>query len=164
MTTIPYPGSINASASRLRIRVGEKRSPTEFRLAYHQSGCRVGAWANTILEQCVFSSEVSELELELVSGASLGITSPVAYHVLCARAAELGLDLCPAEVAPCLVLIQELPVRMLRMAMRPLSDAHGRQLIFAIEESAQLGRWLDAFDGRSEMMCYPGWTFCFVRH
>ena len=86
----------------------------------------------------------------VASTAELGFANGATYADVCAKAQELGLQLCPAEVGPQLrIQYTDQPKdEWLRIAMDPLADRNGVRYIFHVGHSND-GLWLDSGAGRS---------------
>src|SRR4030042_3239242 len=105
------------------------KTPGDFRKSFKDNGCRIGDWANDILGRPAFTvaTEETELDLVVVSVAELGFKKGATREQIHARAKELGLDLCPAEVGPQLRLQSkdQSNGEWLVVAMEPIHDSAG---------------------------------------
>jgi hypothetical protein len=96
----------------------------------------ISDWANDMMDKESFTLASAETEVDLVvlSVAELGFTSSTKYSDICARALQLGLQLCPAEVGPQLRLqyANQPKGELLRIAMEPITVSVGGPLIFIV--------------------------------
>src|SRR5581483_3717379 len=74
------------------------KTANDFRRALTSAGYRIGTWANDILGRFTPATEEKKLDLVAVSVAELGFANGATLRDIYARAKELGLELCPAEV------------------------------------------------------------------
>lgn len=122
----------------------------DFRKALKASGCRISDWVNDILGRLAFtaSSKEQELDLVVVSVAELGFKNGTARKDIYAKAQEIGLTLCPAEVGPELRLqYKDQPVgEWLYIAMEPITDSDGCLRVFRVGHG-ESGQWLDSYAG-----------------
>lgn len=123
-------------------------------------------YASDILESPDFkvAGERGNYDLVEVSVRSLGFDKNTRYDVICARALELGLELCPAEVGPQLRLqYKDQPLgEYLIVAMNAINDSGGSPRVFNVHRSAD-GLWLDSNDGRPVRGWDPEHRFVFLR-
>lgn len=96
--------------------------------------------ARDILDKVEFSSSPEELNLVRVTLADLGFKEMPSHKAVLARAEELGLNLCPAEVGPRLRLAyKDQPKNdWVNVGMVPIIDAEGFPIIFSIVEESGL--------------------------
>ncbi len=140
---------------------------TDFRTALKKAGCRIGNWANDILGQPTFTASVSVVEqvirLVVASVAELGFNRGASYEKICARARELGLQLCPPEVGPQLRLqYTDQPLsEWLVIAMEPISDSSGLLSVFYVERD-DVGLWLRSCRGDPGDFWLGHYRFVFV--
>ena len=118
------------------IKLGTIKNADEFRKALKKAGSRISDWANDIIGKPAFTVASSEEEIQLVnlSVEELGFKNGAKYGDICARAKELGLELCPNEVGPQLRLqYKDQPKgEWLRIAMEPITDSDGDLFIFLV--------------------------------
>jgi len=114
------------------ITIGEYKGVNALRAAIDASPCRIGLGdsADEILGRPAFpySKTRRQLDLVVVSVAALGFDADgAALRDVYRRAVRIGLELCPAEVAPMLRLAYlDQPVgESLHIAMRPVSTYDG---------------------------------------
>jgi hypothetical protein len=113
------------------------KTADDFRTAFQAAGCYIADGAHDILGSAAFRCADQESELDFVvrSVADLGFRASASYQNICARARELGLELCPAEVGPQLRLqyLNQPFTHWLQIAMEPLIHSSGRLVIFSID-------------------------------
>lgn len=125
------------------ITLGLYDSVKAYRKALGRAGFHIGDWASDILNKIEVSQNQIQLDLVRVSGADLGFKEAVRYDRICARAKELGLELCPAEVGPALRLAYpDQPYgEWLRVVMEPITGSGGSLGVFLVVH-ASAARWL----------------------
>lgn len=141
------------------------KTADEFRKAIKDNDLRLGDWASDILGKPAFTAAEQESEVDLVrmSVKELGFKGNARFHEICARAKELGLELCLAEVGPQLRLQyldqpkNEWPI----IAMEAICDSHGLLDVFSVGHDDG-GRWLSAYYGHSDSVWFPDHRFVFV--
>ena len=145
------------------IRLGGFKTPAEIEKALEDGGFKMSDWAKQILEKTPLSGNPSEINLVRMTVADLGFESSATTEEIYARANELGLDLCPAEVGPQLRLqYPDQPVgEWLRVAMEPILDSVGDLDIFDLGYDG-VGRWLRTSGGRPGGGWNPEDPFLFV--
>ena len=91
--------------------------------------------SNSFLAEAAFACAAEETDVNLVavSVADLGYREGARYSQICAKAQEMGLDLCPAEVGPALLLASK-------------DQQHGERLIIAMKPIGGSGGDFDEFD------------------
>lgn len=134
------------------IKLGNYKNADEFRKALKKNGFKTGDWANDILDKPAFTVAGAEEEIQLVnvSVADLGFKNGATYKGICAKAKELGLELCPNEVGPQLRLqYKDQPKgEHLCIAMEPITDSVGNLYIFGVGRGDD-ALWLDGNYGSS---------------
>lgn len=123
------------------IKLGTCKSPDEYRSALKQARINIGDWGNDILDRISYAQYEVEVNLAVLSVFELGFNRSAKYKDLCAKALELGLQLCPAEVGPALRLsYKDQPGgERLRIAMKAITDSHGRcDSIFEVAHEEEL--------------------------
>ena len=138
----PYPISLDTHATGgasnwRKITLGTYQSGQALREALRTGGCKVGSTAAEILARPAFSVSRTrtDMDLAVLSVAQLGFgadgASPAEVY---ARAAQLGFELCPAEIGPQLRLqYPDQPVgEFLRIAMQPIDTDHGEPVVFIV--------------------------------
>ena len=125
---------------------------------------RIGDWARDMLLQPAFivAAEETEVDLVVMSVADLGFKNGARYDQICARAIELGLELCPAEVGPQLRLQYPGQPRgeWLLVAMEAIRDSDGSLRIFSVGHDED-GRWLYGSCGNPDSLWRAGRQFVF---
>jgi hypothetical protein len=79
-----------------------KQTAESFRSVLAQAGCRIGDWANKLLNRVGFSEYASETTVDLivVSNAELGLNVGATFRETCERGLKMGLGLCLPEDGP----------------------------------------------------------------
>ena len=135
------------------IKLGTIKNADEFRKALKKAGFKISDWANDIIGKPAFTVASGEEEIQLVnlSVEELGFKNGAKYGDICARAKELGLELCPNEVGPQLRLqYKDQPKgEWLRIAMEPITDSDGDLDIFNVGHDGD-GLWLRSNLGFSD--------------
>lgn len=125
---------------------------------------RIGDWARDMLGQKAFTVATAEEDVDLVrlSVADLGFKEGARYDAICARAIEMGLELCPAEVGPQLRLQYPDQPRdeWFVIAMEAIRASGGRLGVFGVEHGG-LGRWLNCSDGDPDRFWHAAYRFVF---
>jgi hypothetical protein len=149
-----------------RLTLGAHRSVDRVRQALHAAHIRVGDQADEILGRPAFrfSQTPKDVDLVIVSVGELGFVRPTPLSDVHRRANELGLELCPAEVAPLLRLAyMDQPLgESLNIAMQPVAT-YGGELITLSLANAGTGPLLIGGEARADLMVSPPAQFVFVR-
>lgn len=149
---------------RIKLGTGLKTAD-EFRKAIADNDLRIGDWGSDILGKPEFTAatEPAEVDLVVMSVKDLGFKRITRYDAICARAKELGLELCPAEVGPQLRLqyLDQPKNEWLIIAMEAIRASNGYLFVFHVEHDDD-GRWLDASYGYPDNLWYPDDQFVFV--
>lgn len=147
----------------IKLGTGPKNA-NDFRKAIKDNGFSIGDYANDILGKPAFTvaAEETKLDLVVVSVAELGFKDGATPKQIYARAKELGLDLCPAEVGPQLRLqYKDQPKgEWLVIAMEPIALADGFLGLFYVERHGS-GLWLGGCYGGSACVWGSGDRFVF---
>ncbi len=145
------------------ITLGAHQSPAEYRQALKASGCRIGDYADQILDKVKVSETETHVDLVVKTVAELDFKNGARRDAIYARAEELGLELCPAEVGPALRLAyQDQPYgEWLRIAMEPISASDSNLLVFGVVHDGD-GRWLDGNYGIPGSFWRAGSRWVFV--
>jgi len=95
--------------------------------------------------------EETELDLVALSGIGLGFDEDTNLKSIYARAKELGLELCPAEIGPRLMLANIFmhDFKYFYIGMKPLEDSDGDIAIFA---ASYCGGYLDLVTYESDLL------------
>jgi hypothetical protein len=119
------------------VRLGTCKAPDKYRAALKKAKITTAAWADNLLKAPEFActSELTEMNLLILCVRDLGFKHGACYEDICARAVEIGLRICPAEVGPALRLIYKGQPRgeRLRIAMEAITDLDGCCGIFAVD-------------------------------
>ena len=146
------------------IKLGTLKNADEFRKALKKADCKIGDWGNDILGKPAFMVASAEEEIQLVnlSVAELGFKNGANYGDICAKAKELGLELCPNEVGPQLRLqYKDQPKgEYLRIAMEPITGSDGHLDIFRVDRDGG-DLWLSGSIGRSGDFWRANYRFVF---
>lgn len=138
----------------------------DFRRAFKADGHRFGCWANNMLNQPTFTvaKKKTEVELVKVTVTELGFKNSASFADICKRAAELGLERCPAEVGPQLRLqYRDQPMgEWLLIAMKPIADSVGDLGVFSVDRG-EVGSWLGGYDGEPGSFWSGGSAWVFIR-
>ncbi|MEK7638028.1 MAG: hypothetical protein AAB375_01200 [Patescibacteria group bacterium] len=144
------------------ITLGTFKTVDGLRASLVSAGFRISDYAGRILAKNSMSPKKTKLDLVIVSGTDLGFTQAARRDTIYARALELGLRLCPAEVGPQLRLQypDQPPGEWLLIAMEPLADSGGYLKVFSVEHVGS-GRWLYSYYGEPGHAWYPAgrWVF-----
>lgn len=155
-----------SSPAFLRLTLGTLKTADDYRKAITAAGMKIGDWTKDIMSKPEFKIAETQTELELVrvSVGDLGFNKPARYDEICARAKELGLDLCPPEVGPALRLAyKDQPMNeWLRIAMESIRGSDGYLLVFYVGRDGD-GLWLGADYGYPDYVWGPGSGFVFAR-
>jgi hypothetical protein len=149
-----------------QITLGSYKGVNALREALDAARVRRGDSADEILGRpgFLFSNTKTDVDLVVVSVSELGFDSRTSLGDIYRRARELGLELCPAEVAP-LLRLQYLnqPIgEFLNIAMRPIATYRGELIALSVA-NAGTGPLILGGEGHSELI--PNWKarFVFVR-
>lgn len=125
------------------------KTPSEYRKALKKAGMCIGDWGDDILGRITCSKEEIDLDLVVLSVGDLGFKDGAKYSDICAKAVELGLELCPAEVGPALRLQygDQPKGEWLRIAMEAIAGRGGYLRIFSVGRDDD-GLWLGGSGGR----------------
>ncbi len=126
------------------------KAADDFRKALKKADRKISDWGNDILGKPEFAVSETEQEIDLVniSVAELGFKNGAHLRDIYARAKELGLELCLAEVGPQLRLqyINQPLGEWLRVAMEPIADSDGDLYVFRVG-CDDVGLWLGSGSG-----------------
>jgi hypothetical protein len=143
--------------------LGLHKTPAAYRKALLAAGHTIGSWGDEILGRITCAKQEARVNLVALSVADLGFKDGAYYKDICAKAVEMGLELCPAEVGPAFRLAHtdQSHGEWLRIAMDAIDVRCGDRLGFAMSRDND-GLWLNDFDGRPDGFCYAGDRFVFV--
>ena len=148
------------------IKLGTLKNSDALRKAMKKADFKIGYGGNDILGKPAFTVVSAEEEIQLVnlSVADLGFKEGANYGNICAKAKELGLELCPNEVGPQLRLQYKNQPKgeYLRIAMEPITDSDGDGYlnIFLVVHDDD-GLWLHGRSGDSDYLHYSNFRFVF---
>jgi hypothetical protein len=147
------------------ITLGTNKGVDAYRESLDSAGIKIGNAADEILGRPAFpyTGMKTDVELALLSAADLGVETESSLSDLYKRAKQVGLELCPAEVAPQLRLdYRNQPLgEALNIAMEPVATHSGEPTILALVNFGT-GLALIGSDGRSEFMVPRTWRFVFA--
>lgn len=146
------------------VKLGTCKTPDEYRKALKYGGYRIGDWGNDILGKTPCATEEQEVDLINLTVCELGFGKGASYKDICARAVELGLELCPAEVGPALRLSYKDQPRgeWIVIAMEAITDRGGDLGVFLVAHGGN-ELWLDGRYGRPGLHWSSDYRFVFVR-
>jgi hypothetical protein len=164
------PGTGSVSFADLpvwkRVTLGSYKGINALRKALDAARVRVGDSADEILGRPAFhfSPIRTDVDLVVLRVSELGFQDATSLGDIYRRAGELGLELCPAEVAPLLRLqyVNQPMGEFLNVAMRPIA-AYGGELIALSVANAGTGPLLLGGEGRSDLVMNWRAQFVFVR-
>ena len=147
------------------VKLGTCKTSDEYRGALKKAGRCSGDRADVILRRISCLQEEVDLNLVVMSVGDLGFKGRAYYGDICAKAVELGLELCPAEVGPALRLQYGDQPRdeWLRIAMEAITDRHGDRCIFVVRHDGGGDLWLGAGRGHPGFVWGADHRFVFVR-
>ncbi len=141
------------------------KTADDFRGAFCIQRYRISDWAKDFLDQPTFtvSNTESEINLVNVSVAELGFTEEAMLRGIYARAKEMGLGICPAEVGPQLRLqYDDQPMdEFLSVGMEPIADSDRVLGVFRVGRVGD-GLWLYACSGHPVSLWRPDRRWVFV--
>lgn len=146
------------------IKLGTHKDAASLKAAIEAKGIEVSDWSFDVMRRPAFTlaSQEATVDLAIVSVGEFGFTKATPLRDIHARAIELGLQLCPAEVGPQLRL--QFPDQprdgYLRVAMEAITDSRGRPVLFYLGHAD--GRWLEADWGRPDSTWSLDCRFVFV--
>jgi len=142
------------------------RDGAEFGKVIEERGMKKTKWATDLLESPDFKvvGERQDADLVEVSVSALGFNGYTKYVDICARANEIGLELCPAEVGPQLRLqYKDQPLNeWLVVAMNAVNGSGAYPDVFSLGRNVG-GLWLGTNDGRPADEWDPELRFVFLR-
>ncbi len=146
------------------VKLGLHKSPKDYRAAIKSAKMKIGDWGDDILGRITCLQEEVDLDLVIMSVGDLGFKGSACYADICAKAVELGLELCPAEVGPALRLQYGDQPRdeWLRIAMEAITDRDGGRGLFCVGHGSD-GFWLDARNGHPGNVWIADIRFVFAR-
>jgi hypothetical protein len=150
-----------------RVTLGTFNSANAIREALETAHVHIGDSANEILGRPSFALSRTKIESDLVVVAvsDLGFgDNGASLADVYARAGQLGLELCPAEVAPYLRLqyLQQPVGEILQIAMTPLTTYQGEPVDLAVADGGE-GLLLVGGEARFDRVASGTVHFVFVR-
>jgi hypothetical protein len=162
----PDPAEVSARPIWKRVTLGAHRNIGSLRNVLEHAGVRIGDSADEILGRPAFSLSRAKTDVDLVvaSVAELGFRDGAPLEDIYWRAGELGLELCPAEVAPLLRLqyVDQPLGEFLSVAMRPIATYAGEPTMLSLA-NAGTGPLLIGGAARPDLMLNAGAKLVFVR-
>lgn len=146
------------------LKLGTHKDANALKQSLVDEGFKIGSWAEDVFGKVAVSSEEKEVDLVVLSVAELGFKKGARFDQICAKAQELGLDLCPEEVGPQLrKQYKDQPKgEWIVVAMKALTDSVGRLRVFYVaRDDDEL--WLLGDFGYPGYHWYAGYRFVFVR-
>jgi hypothetical protein len=124
--------------------LGHPCSVKAYRTALLAQSYEIGSYASELLDKVQVAETETEARLVQVTIKDLGFKESATYNEIVARAKELGLDLCPAEVGPKLRLeyAGQPKGEYLTVAMEPIVDSSGGRRVFCVDRNGSGERWL----------------------
>jgi len=149
-----------------RIKLGTGlTTPDDFWKAITNMDFRIVHYGSDILTKKEFAAATKPAKVDLVrmSVKDFGFKGNARFDEICARAKEIGLELCPAEVGPQLRLqyLNQPKNERLIIAMEAIRDSRGYLRTFHVEHDDD-GRWLSTGYGNCSYSWYPDREFVFV--
>lgn len=150
------------------VTLGVYKSARIYYEAFRRLDLYVTSWAREILYKIHVSQLQIQLELAVVLVASLGFDKATRYDIICAKAKELGLELCPAEVGPALRLtyLDRSFGESMYIAMEGIISSSGHCGLFEIihRDDTELdeGPSLSCYNGSAKGLYNPGDRLVFV--
>jgi len=166
--SVPIDGKVTADIPIWRtITLGTHDSAAFLREALSRARCRVGTQASEVLAGAAFTVSPSKVEVDLVvlSVGQLGFEAEGASHAeIHARAAQLGLELCPVEVAAQLRLqyVDQPLGEFLHIAMAPVVTDGGDVVGLSVGNGGA-GLLVVGFDARAHLVVPSPLRFVFLR-
>jgi hypothetical protein len=149
-----------------RVTLGTYKGVNSVRAALDSARMRVGDSADEILGRPGFTFSRSQIDVSLVvlTLADLGFEKAAPVEQVYRRAAQLGLELCPAEVGPLLRLqyVNQPLGEFLRVAMQPIATYGGEPVDLTLA-NAGTGLLLIGGEAKPDLMLQAGARFVFVR-
>lgn len=144
------------------VTLGLEKSPKDYRKAIKNYGGHIGDRTDQILNKTEVSQTEVELDLVVVTVNRLGFRN-AHLDVLYARAINLGLQLCPAEVGPALWLLYKYEPggEWLYIGMEPITCSDGSPRVFGGDGEGE--RWLRSTHIGNDHLCYAYDQWVFVR-
>ena len=145
------------------VKLGTCKTPDEYRRALKSAGRSIGDLSDEILGRITCSEEEVDLDLVVLSVGDLGFNKGARYADICAKAIELGLELCPDEVGPALRLQygDQPKDERLSIAMEAIAGRVSLNIFYVENDDGEL--WLRADFGYSRYAWSADSRFVFGR-
>lgn len=141
------------------------RTADEFRKDITDKNYHIGNQGNDILDNPAFTTSETEVKVELIAPtvAELGFKRGAKRADIYQRAISLGLEICPAEVGPQLLLqYRGKPMKeWLLIGMEPVADSNSHHVIFDIGYHESI-LWLDGYTGEAGYFWNGYYRFIFI--
>lgn len=146
------------------LKLGTHKDAAALKQSLVDEGFKIGFWAEDVFGKVTVSSEEKDVDLVVLSVAELGFKKGARYDQICAKAQELGLELCPDEVGPQLrKQYKDQPKgEWIVVAMKALADSDGDLIVFNVGHGDD-GLWLSGYHGDPGSHWVAGDRFVFVR-
>ncbi len=136
------------------------KTPEEAEKRLKENGINIGDYSRDILYKTEFSGKQERYELVQFTVGELGLKDGTTTDEIYAKAKELGLELCPAEVGPQLRLQYE-GGDWKMIAMKQISDRRGSPDVFGLDLNGD-GLWLDSAWAEPDRGWHAGNRFVFL--
>ena len=148
----------------MTIQLGTNKSNQDLRKELEKNDHRISDWGSDILKKTDVATELTEVDLIVLSNAELGSPDGCTVAQTYEAAQKLGLELCPAEVGPQLRLqYTNQPMdEWLLVAMDPITDSDGTLSVFRVVRHED-GSWLIGYYGRPDRHWFGDYRWVFVR-
>ena len=143
------------------VTLGTFQSAEAYRHALRKPNYVVDDWAKDILFKIDLAPAEVVVDLVAASVEDLGFSARTTYSEVCARARDIDLALCPAEVGPALCLAYK-PSRV-HIAMEPIAERFGEEVIFSILSNGTT-QSLIGTSGDAGRFCRLADEFVFLAH
>ncbi len=141
--------------------LGQEKSPSAYRKALEKAGVHIGSYAGQILKMISVAQTPIEVDLVRITVTELGFRNGARRDAIYARAIELGLALCPAEVGPALRLVYQEPHYTV-VGMEPITNSGDGPGVFNVFSESGAW-WLHSDGGRPDFGWSGDYQWVFVR-
>ncbi len=127
------------------VEIGTHRNIEALRKDLIVVGAKIGVWGDDILGKTKLSRKHQTLYLVAPTVRELGFPNGAPLRDIYDAGLRVGYKLCPAEVGPQLRLryMDQPSGEVLRIAMNPIIDSDGKEIIFSVVQYDEEGFWLD---------------------
>ncbi len=166
--TVPVMFPIPNFAIWKTVTLGGYKKYWDFEEALERAGFRISELAGFLLARTWLANKISRtVDLVKVTVGELGFSNEATTTEIYARARELGLSLCPAEVGPALRLAysHQPADEWIYIAMEPIVDFYSGDIdsdVFCVAHVGR-GQWLRAPNVRAADCWDTGYVWVFVR-